>query len=126
MTNFRCNEFGHLCNGVKPPRLAPTGSICDVVTLDGCTSAEGAGLLTPVATFVQQIIALKADPSMVLVGAIAGTATPYVVHWKNPSVTDTGPWPFVAHSCTASDTSFADPAVRLTQWATAFGANGTC
>ena len=21
--NFRCNEFGHLCNGVKPPRLAP-------------------------------------------------------------------------------------------------------
>ena len=25
-SNFRCNEFGHLCNGVKPPRLAPSGS----------------------------------------------------------------------------------------------------
>ena len=23
--NFRCNEFGHLCNGVKPPRMAPSG-----------------------------------------------------------------------------------------------------
>ena len=25
--NFRCNEFGHLCNGVKPPRLAPNGDV---------------------------------------------------------------------------------------------------
>ena len=24
--NFRCNEFGHLCNGAKPPRLAPSGT----------------------------------------------------------------------------------------------------
>ena len=62
VANFRCNEFGHLCNGVKPPRLAPTGSVNDVVTLDGCVSAEGAGMLTPVATLVAQIRSLKPIP----------------------------------------------------------------
>ncbi len=25
VSSYRCNEFGHLCNGAKPPRLAPTG-----------------------------------------------------------------------------------------------------
>jgi hypothetical protein len=28
---------------------------------------------------------------------------------------DTGPWPEITHSCTASDNGFADPAVRITQ-----------
>ncbi len=131
VSNFRCNEFGHLCNGVKPPRLAPTGSTGDMVALDGCTSAEGAGRLTPVATVVQQIIALKADPSMVLVGAIAGPSAPYVVKWKAPSIADTScgaascPWPFIAHSCIATDGTYGDPAVRINQWVNAFGDNGT-
>ena len=57
--NFRCNEFGHLCNGARPPRLAPTGSVSDTVTLAGCVPAEGDGLLTPVATFVAQLRSLK-------------------------------------------------------------------
>jgi len=125
VTSFRCNEFGHLCNGVRPPRRAPTGSTSDVVTLDGCVSAEGAGLLTPVATFVQQLQALKPDPSMVLVAAIAGPAAPYTVRWAAPSPADPGgPWPRISRSCTAPDTSFADPAVRITQWVNAFGTNG--
>jgi hypothetical protein len=123
-SNFRCNEFGHLCNGVKPPRRAPTGSTADVVALDGCASAEGAGMLTPVATMVQQLTALKADPAMVMVAAIAGPATPYVVHWKNPSTSDTGPWPEIATSCIARDGTLADPAVRIAQWVSAFGTGG--
>lgn len=125
VTNFRCNEFGHLCHGLKPLRRAPNGSVSDLVTLDGCESAEGTGMLTPVATFVEQLVALKPDPSRVLVSAITGPAAPYTVHWRNPGTADPGgPWPEISHACTATDGSVADPAVRLTQWATAFGANG--
>ena len=38
LSSYRCNEFGHLCSGKKPPRLAPNGSTNDTVTLDGCGS----------------------------------------------------------------------------------------
>jgi len=93
--NYRCNEFGHLCNGAKPPRYAPTGSVSDTVTLDGCVSAESAGMLTPVGTMVSQLRALKPYPDQqIVVAAIAGPATPYVVHWHMPSIADPGgPWP---------------------------------
>jgi hypothetical protein len=125
VTNFRCNEFGHLCAGVQPPRLAPTGDTGDLVPLAGCVSAEGEGLLTPVATFREQLRALKPFPDQqVLVAAIAGPSAPYTVGWKAPSVSDSGPWPVIGHSCTASDGSFADPAVRLNELAASFGANG--
>jgi hypothetical protein len=124
-SNFRCNEFGHLCNGAKPPRKAPTGSISDTVTLTGCTSAEQAGMLTPVATFVAQLRALKQFPDdQILISAIAAPPTPYTVNWKAAPTSDTGPWPFMAHSCTATDGSFGDPAVRIANLVTAFGANG--
>lgn len=125
VTGFRCNEFGHLCNGAKPPRRAPTGSANDRVTLDGCVSAEGAGMLTPLATLRAQIRSLKPFPDQqILVSAIAGTSAPYTVEWRNPSVADTGPWPVIDHSCMASDGSFASPAVRINEFAAGFGANG--
>jgi hypothetical protein len=124
--NFRCNEFGHLCNGAKPPRLAPNGSMTAMVPLTGCTSAETSGMLTPVATFVSQLRALKANPDkQILVAAIAGPTSPYTVNWKAPSLADTGPWPVIAHSCTASDGSFGDPGVRIADWVSAFGAAGS-
>jgi hypothetical protein len=124
-SNFRCNEFGHLCNGARPPRKAPGGDVAATVTLDGCTSSECGGALTPVAEFVARIKALKAAPnSEIVMAAIAGPAAPYTVQWKNPSISDTGPWPMVAHSCTSPDTSFADPGVRIAQAVSAFGANG--
>ena len=37
---------------------------------------------------------------------------------------DTGPWPIIAHSCTGSDASFADPAIRIADFVHRFGANG--
>lgn len=123
--NFRCNEFGHLCSGAKPPRLAPTGSVNDVVTLDGCVSAEGAGMLTPIATLRAQIRALKPFPDQqILVAAIAAPSAPYTIEWRNPAANDTGPWPVIDHSCTASDGTFASPAVRINEFAGSFGANG--
>jgi hypothetical protein len=123
--NFRCNEFGHLCNGAKPPRLAPTGSATDTVTLDGCVSAEGAGMLIPVADVVAQIRSLKRFPDdQIVVTAIAGPPAPYTVKWRTPPTRDTGPWPEMSHSCTATDGSVADPAVRIAQWVRGFGPNG--
>jgi hypothetical protein len=124
-SNFRCNEFGHLCNGSKPPRRAPSGNVTDTVTLEQCVPAEANGMLTPVATFVTQLRALKPSPDeQIVVAAITGPSTPYQVHWKNPSTSDTGPWPEMTHACTATDTSFADPAVRIGAFVDAFGANG--
>ena len=124
-SNFRCNEFGHVCNGAKPPRLAPGGDVAAVVPLQNCTSSECDGSLTSVAEFVGRIKALKAAPgSEILMAAFAGPPTPYQVQWKQPSTSDTGPWPLVAHSCTAVDTSFADPGVRISQAVGAFGTNG--
>ena len=129
--NFRCNEFGHLCNGAKPPREAPGDSVTATVPQQNCVSAECAGALVPVAEFAARIRALKAAPdSEIVVAAIAGPSTPYTVQWKAPSIADTScgasscPWPVVAHSCTAADSSFADPSVRINQWVSAFGANG--
>jgi hypothetical protein len=112
--NFRCNEFGHLCDGVPPVRKAPGGSVTATVPLQNCVASECGGALTPVAEFVARIKALKAAPaSEIVVAAITGPVTPYVVQWKNPSTNDTGPWPIIGHSCTAADASFADPGVRI-------------
>ena len=130
--DYRCNEFGHLCDGVRPPRMAPNGQVGDTVTLQNCTSSECDGLLTPVAEVAARIKALKAAPaSEIFVAAITGPATPYQVHWAAPlNAADTScgmascPRPQITHSCTAADNSFADPAVRVTQLAAAFGANG--
>jgi len=125
VSNFRCNEFGHLCNGKKPPRLAPNGDVNATVTLDGCVPAEDAGMLIPVSTIVSQLRALKPFPDQqVLVAAVAGPPAPYTVAWKNPSRADTGPWPVIGHSCVATDGSIADPAVRITRWVESFGENG--
>ena len=124
--SFRCSEFGHLCNGSKPPRLAPNGSVTDIVMLTGCVPAEASGMLTPVASFVQQVRALKRFPdSQIVVAAVTGPSTPYGITWvTSNSFADTGPWPWMMHSCTAADSSFADPAVRISAFVNAFGTNG--
>jgi hypothetical protein len=134
-SNFRCNEFGHLCSqsggALAPPgRLSPVPwDLTTTVSYDGCVSAEGQGLLTPVGNegYAGMIKRLKADPaSQILVAAIAGPTTPYVVRWNDAPTVDIGPWPFVAHSCGGSEdpSGFADPAVRIQQFTIEFGSNG--
>ena len=75
--------------------------------------------------------AIKNDAQRLLVAVIAGPNAPYQVHWKAPpGTTDTScgatscPWPEITHSCTAGDQSFADPAVRLSDFTQAFGSDG--
>jgi hypothetical protein len=128
--NFRCNEFGHLCNGMHPDRNAPNNDVAQTVNYNNCTSNDAEGYLLSVVDTANRIKALKPDPSQVIVAAITGPNMPYTVNWKAPSTADTScgaascPWPVIAHSCTAPDTSFADPSVRIGEFVQQFGANG--
>jgi hypothetical protein len=144
---------GHLCQDLNPgstdmtdftqPPIFPpadaTGTAAaPTLTLSNCesndTSSSG---LTPVSKFVADIKALKPDPTnQILVAAVTGVTgsdpanllpIPYTVQW----VPGAGPaasqlWPQVEHNCTSKngDGSFADPAVRITQFVKAFGSNG--
>jgi hypothetical protein len=81
-------------------------------------------MLTSVADVVRALRSVKRFPDQqIVVTAIAGPPVPYTVKWHSPVSADTGPWPGIAHSCTASDASWADPAVRISDWVSAFGAN---
>jgi hypothetical protein len=134
--NYRCNEFGHLCDDgsgtfMHPTRYAPNNDVTQTVMYPACRSNEAEPYLLGVVDTANRIKSLKADPSQVLVAAITGPAVPYVVNWKAPSTADTScgaascPWPVIAHSCTnASDGSFADPSVRVVEFVNQFGANG--
>ena len=120
-TSFRCNEFGHLCGGMAPGRVAPNGRVGDMFTYDSCEPAEDAGMLKTVADTAGQIRALKADPaSQILMASIQGSTGPYTVHWRDPLPPDTMPWPEMAHSCTGLESQLrrsrhphGEPGVRL-------------
>jgi hypothetical protein len=120
--NFRCNEYGHTCDGAAPSRYAPNGAITDKVSYQSCVSSEGNGYLKSVAETAAQLRALKRDPaSQILMAAITGPTAPYQVGWKEPSRADVGPWPEITHSCEAADMSYADPSVRVTELVQQFG-----
>jgi hypothetical protein len=115
---------------MHPSRNAPGNNVSAMVTYDDCTSNDSEGYLLSVADTVNRIRALKADDGQVMVAAITGPPASYVVNWRSPSTADTScgaascPWPMIAHSCTAPDNSFADPAVRIGEMVDHFGANG--
>src|SRR5262245_35923479 len=121
--SFRCNEFGHVCGGAHPNRFAPGGDVNATQTYDNCVSAED-GVLLRVADVVNGIKRLKASPDQVMVAAISGMRSPYVVHWKQAPNNDSGPWPEISHVCTATDGSYADPSPRIADFVDEFGFNG--
>ena len=123
-TNFRCNEFGHICDGARPGRLAPNNAVGDTKTYASCVPAED-GFLLSVADTAARLKALKADPAnQVMVAAITGPEAPYTVEWKASQISDTGPWPAIKNSCVAADTSYADPSIRTSALVKQFGVNG--
>ena len=149
IANYRCNQFGHLCQdptGPEPPRWLPpplaipsdAAGNPPTVTYAACKSNDGPdGMLTPLGQFIDGIKALKADPSRIVVGGIIGPPSPYVVTWVPPASPPPGTsnqlWPFAMHSCGAAggyispggqltaDGSFGDPGVRVGQWVQALG-----
>lgn len=142
--SYRCNEFGHLCDGQPPPHDAPASA----VTLNNCVSAEDSaqaknddlvtdpfgkpdpthGHLWPtVKEFSKLVKQFKSNPEDVLVAAIAGPPTPYVVIPQVNAAAMGETDAVIQHSCmqpTAGVSEYADPAVRIKQWVDTFGANG--
>ena len=148
--SYRCNEFGHLCNGQPPPHDAPAST----VTLEGCVSAENDGKTDPrvfspdgrpdpteghlwptVAEFSAYLHQLKPNPDDVLIAAIAGPTfdrdgrSLYRVSGQPNPAAGGELVPFVEHSCLsasadAGSPAYADPAVRIEQLTYSFGANG--
>jgi hypothetical protein len=111
VASFRCNEFGHLCAGQRPPRTA-------ISDLQDCHSAED-GRLIKVSELVAFFKGLKANPNDVMVAAVTGPATPYSI-----TVQGSRREPLMVPSCTSSNGS-ADPAVRIHDFVDSFGPNGT-
>jgi hypothetical protein len=120
LASYRCNELGHLCGGQAPPRT--TADPGTPVTLTDCHSNED-GPLYRVRDYVAMLKALKPDPRQVLVAAVTGPDTPYVVDWVTTPAAPPELGPEVQPSC-ASGSDVADPAVRLADFTSAFGANG--
>jgi hypothetical protein len=129
---FRCNEFGHICDGMHPSRSAPNNDVTAKVTYRVCRSNDAEGYLLGVVDTANRIKALKADPAKILVASISGPAAPYEVHWRPPSSADTScgaascPWPEISHSCTGAGLypTVGDPGVRITELINEFGARG--
>jgi hypothetical protein len=128
--NFRCNEFGHFCDGAHPGRFAPGNDVNATMSYSGCVSNDTEGYLRSTADTAARLKAIKNDPQRLMVAVISGPKTPYQVHWKAPSTADTScgaascPWPEITHSCTTANGAFADPAVRLHDFARSFGSDG--
>lgn len=119
LASFRCNQYGHLCGGMQPPRA--------MAELNNCVSAED-GRLMRVSEAIARTKALKADPMKILVAAIAGPVSPYRVNMV-PAGGAGGimeDQPQVAHSCTTpppmpgAQPEYGDPSIRIKQWIDAF------
>ena len=118
LSSFRCNEFGHLCDGKRVSRQA-------AANLQNCRSAED-GRLTKIEELVEFFKTLKADPNDVMVAAVAGPPTPYSVQLvRQPGRRGVDELQAqVTPSCQSANGT-ADPAVRIRDFVDAFGANGS-
>ncbi|MES1205604.1 MAG: vWA domain-containing protein [Pseudomonadota bacterium] len=117
VNSYRCNEFGHLCAGQRPPRAPATN-------LEDCHSAED-GRLIKVSELVEFFKTLKADPNDVIVAAITGPEAPYAVTLERQQIRGTTQLePKIVPSCRSANGT-ADPAVRIHEFVKAFGRNGT-
>jgi hypothetical protein len=119
---FRCAEFGLLCYGAPPSRTTaqtyPPGA---------CVSAEGAGMLEPIARTVAQLKGLKPNPRRALVSILGGPADPFTVELTPPlGVTDPAMWPQVTPACAPGSETILPilPGIRLAALAAAFGDQG--
>ena len=133
IANYRCNQFGHLCTDpasaapsalisppLKPPVDAQGTATAPTLNLTNCESNDtSTGLVTPVASLIAGIKALKADPDkQIVVGAISPPVTPYTVAWLPPSGgQNTQPgelWPLIEHSCGAPGGDDVNPLATQT------------
>ncbi|MBC8131680.1 MAG: hypothetical protein H7X95_01760 [Deltaproteobacteria bacterium] len=122
---YRCAEFGHSCNGQKPPHDLPPDF--SALALENCTPAEDRGQLSPVSDFVDFLLGLKPNAKdRIFVSAVAGPTSPYVVEERSfsPAAGGTEPQPVLQHSCVGSSGGeYGFPSPRVKAWLDAFSNN---
>jgi hypothetical protein len=139
----RCQDPNNGNTWMVPPLLPPPDaqgpSTAPTLDLANCQDNEAGGsFLRSVGDFVNDVKMLKPDPDhQILVAAITAPPAPYTVKWFPASQgQNTQPgelWPQVLHSCgavgnsdvnpngvNATDGSFGDPGVRITQFVNSF------
>jgi hypothetical protein len=113
LDSYRCNRFGHLCDGAPPLEQAVANLTCH-------SNETASGRLVKVADFVDFFRRLKPDPDLLRVAVITGPPTPYATH---VDATTRGDVTRVSPSC-HSTVGDAAPAARLADFVAAFGAGG--
>ncbi|HVY38581.1 MAG TPA: hypothetical protein VHM31_11620 [Polyangia bacterium] len=146
---YRCNRYGHLCDGIggsmligMPPLALPSdpNGRPPFVELESCAANDlPGGRMTTISDVVSALSLLKGgDSGRIFVSTIAGPAAPYGVAWSpagaanpaNPSEL----WPSVMLSCgaagdpalnpatmaVATDGTQGEPALRISRFAQAF------
>ncbi|HVT06507.1 MAG TPA: hypothetical protein VHO67_03580 [Polyangia bacterium] len=128
LDTYRCNRYGHLCQGVGGsmligmPPLAPPASAAGTppsVELASCAANDlTGGRLTTISAVVQDLSFLKdGDLGRIFVSAIAGPPAPYGVAWSPAGAANPGNpselWPSVMLSCGAKGDPALNPAATL-------------
>jgi hypothetical protein len=117
LRSFRCTEYGILCDGQPPPRMA-AGPLANCGSNDARAQTDPSHSLLPIQHFIDVFHQLKPSPERIRVSAIAAATTPFNV------VTDQDGIAGLEHSCMSTNGTFGDPAVRIKQLVDSFGANG--
>ena len=113
-----------VCDGAAPPsRNAPNNDVNDTVSYAELhVQRRGRLPRSTVADTASADQGAQGRPtSQIMVAAITGAPSPYVVrlegaeHRGHVVRRRVCPWPVIAHACTAADGSFADPAVRINE-----------
>lgn len=121
LDSFRCTHFGVICDGGG----ATTDAMDQVGDKSQCHENPDDTVISKVDGFATS---LKALDEHAVVAVIGGTPTPVAVELRAPSGGGTAV-PALAHSCAYTDTQgmqeFADPGVRLQQFADKVGNGST-
>ena len=131
--NFRCGEFGHLCDSSTSTGIHP-GRARQQHERDGqlhqLPVERFRGLSAQRSRYGEPAQGAQARPEP---GSRRGDHRSADALHRDLAGADTAdtscgaascPWPVIAHSCTAADTSFADPPVRISDLLGHFGNNG--
>jgi hypothetical protein len=119
LASFRCTEFGILCNGQKPPRQA-AGPLQGCVSNDQLAQSDPKHSLVPAQFYIDYFKRVKSVPNHIIAAAIVAPTDPFAVVIDQ----QTG-FPSLQHSCSATNGTFGDPAVRIKQIVDSFGNLGT-
>ena len=124
LASFRCTEFGITCdgltaNGGRIPRMAG-GPYANCRSNDALAGADPKHSLVPIQFYIDYFQRVKSLPPHVIGAAVAAQTEPFAV-----SIDQMTSFPALNHSCSSSNGTFGDPAVRMKQVIDSLGNLGT-